>query len=85
MKYNWNKEVIEKAVINSDCYTDVLIKMGIPIQGNNSKTLKEKIKEFNIDISHFTFKNQYKKGLSNFKYIKVINYIGTNKVQKCTS
>lgn len=79
MRYNWNKEVIEKAVIGSDCYSDVLVKMGIPVQGNNSKTLKEKIKEFNIDISHFTFKNQYKKGLSNFKYIKVLNYIGTNK------
>ena len=69
MKYDWSKENIEKAVKVSDSYSETLRQMGIPLQGNNSKTLKDKIKKYNIDISHFTFEKQYKEGLSNFKYI----------------
>lgn len=79
MKYDWSKENIEKAVKVSDSYSETLRKMEIPLQGNNSKTLKDKIKEYNIDISHFTFEKQYKEGLSNFKYIPASEYIGTNK------
>lgn len=79
MKYDWSKENIEKAVENSDSYSDTLRKMNIPLQGNNSKTLKDKIEEYKIDISHFTFEKQYKEGLSNFKYIPASEYLGTNK------
>jgi hypothetical protein len=31
MKYDWNKEKIEKAVKESDSYSEVLKKMGIPV------------------------------------------------------
>lgn len=55
MKYNWNKENLEKAVKESDSYSEVLRKLEIPLQGNNTSTLKRKIEEYNIDISHFTF------------------------------
>lgn len=64
MKYNWNKEIIEQFVQQSDNFTEVLKKLNIPIQGNNLTTLKRKIKEFKIDISHFTFKKHY---VNNFK------------------
>ena len=80
MKYDWSKENIEKAVKVSDSYSETLREMGIPLQGNNSKTLKDKIEEYNIDISHFTFEKQYKEGLSNFKYIPASEYLGTDKL-----
>lgn len=79
MKYDWSKENIEKAVKDSDSYSETLRKMNIPIQGCNSNTLKKKIEEYNIDIQHFTFKKQYKEGLVNFKYIESSEYLGTDK------
>ncbi len=54
-KYNWNKEAIEEAVKNSVSYRDTLRKLGVNLSGNNGETLKRKIKEYQIDISHFTF------------------------------
>lgn len=54
-KYNWNKEVVEEAVKNSISYRDTLRRLGINLSGNNGETLKRKIKEYQIDISHFTF------------------------------
>lgn len=54
-KYNWEKEKIEEAVKTSYNYRDVLRKLDIPIAGNNTATLKRKITEFNISITHFTF------------------------------
>lgn len=54
-KYNWNKEVIEEAVKNSVSYRDTLRKLGVNLSGNNGETLKRKIEEYQIDISHFTF------------------------------
>lgn len=78
MKYNWSEENVREAVKNSDSYSETLRKMNIPLQGQNSKTLKNKIKEYNIDISHFTFKKQYK-DLSSIKYVEAQEYLGTNK------
>ena len=54
-KYEWNKEDIERAVKTSTSYSEVLRKLGVNVQGNNSATLKRKIKEYGIDITHFTF------------------------------
>lgn len=31
--------------------------MNIPTSGRNADTLKRKIEEYNIDVSHFTFGN----------------------------
>lgn len=66
MKYNWNKTDIENAVKISDSLTDTLKVLNIPIQGNNSKTLRTKIEEYNIDISHFTYGVKKKKGVENY-------------------
>jgi hypothetical protein len=41
----------------SDNFTEVLRNLNIPVQGNNLNTLKRKIKEFEIDTEHFTFKS----------------------------
>lgn len=54
-KYNWSQQRIEEAVKQNKCYNDVLRELGIPTIGRNADTLKRKIKEYNIDVSHFTF------------------------------
>ena len=59
-KYDWSKEKVETAVKNNFCYSDVLRALNIPVKGNNGETLKNKIKEYNIDTSHFTFVSSQK-------------------------
>lgn len=52
-KYDWSKEKISSVLKDCFCYRDVLRKLNIPIAGRNSTTLKKKIAEYNLDISHF--------------------------------
>lgn len=54
-KYKWDKERIENAVKESFSYRETLRKLGVNLSGNNGETLKKKIIEYNIDVSHFTF------------------------------
>jgi Zn finger protein HypA/HybF involved in hydrogenase expression len=53
-KYNWNIEDIKVFVKDSVTFSEVLRKLNIPIQGNNSVTLRKLLDENNIDYSHFT-------------------------------
>ena len=53
-KYDWNLEQIKIAVKESINFTEVLEKIGIPRQGNNTETLKKILISNNIDYSHFT-------------------------------
>lgn len=79
-RYDWNKEKLEEAIANSFNYCDVLRYLGIPLQGNNSCTLKRKIKEYNLDITHFTLKGKQSKA----KYIKAEEYLKENsKIATC--
>lgn len=55
MKYDWDREKVQKAVQNSSSYRDTLRKLNIPVSGNNGQTLKKKIEEYGIDTTHFTF------------------------------
>lgn len=76
-KYDWSEEKVRKAVEQSTSYSDTLRNLDIPLQGNNSKTLKKYIQEYNIDISHFTFgKSESSKDIS---YIPASEYLGTDK------
>lgn len=79
-KYDWSEERIRTAVMNADSYSDTLRNLNIPVRGNNNKTLKSKLSEYNIDISHFTFRTQYITGRENKKYTPVSLYLhkGTN-------
>lgn len=58
--YDWSKEKVEKAVKNNTCYRDVLRELEIPARGRNTDTLKAKITEYNLDISHFNFVSKTK-------------------------
>lgn len=78
MKYDWNKQRIELVVRQSDSFSEVLRKMDIPLAGNNMQTLKRKIKEYNIDTSHFTFGRHYKSGRDNFLYKSASTFLNSH-------
>lgn len=50
----YTKEWLEKLCSESYSYAEVLRKAGRAQAGGSQNTLKKKIKEYNIDISHFT-------------------------------
>ena len=50
----YDKEELIELCKNSYSYAEVLRKAGRAQGGGNQATLKKKIKEFNIDVSHFT-------------------------------
>ena len=54
MKYEWNLNKIKEYVKTSINLSEVLDKLEIPRQGNNSKTLRNILDKNQIDYSHFT-------------------------------
>ena len=76
-KYNWNENEIREAVTKSTSYSETLRNLNIPTQGNNAETLKKYIKEYNIDISHFTFGKSHE--FESGQYISVVEYLGTDR------
>ena len=56
MKHKFTKEDYEQAVKVSLSYAGVCRYLGISPRGGNYATIKNKLKEYNIDISHFTGK-----------------------------
>lgn len=60
MKYT--PEQLKDACKKANSYRNVLSQLGLKEAGGNYKTIKNKIKEFNIDVSHFTGKG-WNKGL----------------------
>ena len=59
----YTKEQLEELCKESISYKQVLEKAGRKYAGGNQSNLKKKIKEFNIDVSHFKGQAQ-KKGLT---------------------
>ena len=57
----YTKDWLEQACKESYSYAEVLRKRGLKPCGGNYEVIKNKIKEFGIDISHFTHK-QWNKG-----------------------
>lgn len=62
MKIKYTKELMESAVKTSFSYADVCRKIGLKPIGSNYKTVKSKIKLYNLDTSHFTGQ-RWNKGL----------------------
>ena len=46
---------MEVAVKQANCWFDCLDKLGVPKVGYNYRTLKNKILEYGIDTSHFSY------------------------------
>lgn len=51
----YTKENVIEAVKTSKSYAEACRKLGLSPRGGNPKTLKKKIEEYGLDISHFTF------------------------------
>ena len=77
MKYDWSKERIAAVIKDCDSLSQVLDMLGIPRAGNNTATLRNKLEEYGIDYSHFTFGAKQRKKVEN--YIPVAEYLGTGK------
>ena len=54
MKRNWSNEQFIEAVQNSFSYAQVIQKLGLKAAGSNYDTVKRKIQELNLNISHMT-------------------------------
>jgi 5-methylcytosine-specific restriction endonuclease McrA len=54
MKYKYTKDQLEIAVKESLNIRDLCKKLNIVPAGGNYKTINDKIKKWNVDISHFT-------------------------------
>ena len=52
--HNYNKTELISAVKKSRSLSQVLAYFNIPVLGNNYRTLKNRLKKWDIDISHFT-------------------------------
>ena len=83
-KYNWDEEKVRDAVQKNTCYRDVLRELGINTSGNNTRTLQRKIKEYEIDTSHFTFRTKAvtSKKKSAIEYLKTGSKIQTSKLKE---
>ena len=83
-KYEWDLEEIKIAVEESINFTEVLDKIGVPRQGNNSGTLKNILDTNNIDYSHFTGRaRSYKTSYINVsEYLNSSKKIGTSALKK---
>ena len=55
MKYDWSKENLERTVKDANCWFNWLRLLNIPTRGCNYRTLKEKAKLYNLDVSHFDY------------------------------
>ena len=52
--YKLNDKDFKNLVLSKKCYSDILRELGLTTKGGtSSKSLKKRIRELNIDISHF--------------------------------
>lgn len=65
----YTKEWLEQLCAESRSYAEVLRKAGRSQAGGSQRTLKEKIKEWNIDISHFSGQRWRKTIMFQEKYL----------------
>jgi len=54
--HRYPKEVVERAVLNSNSYADVFRELGIEMNGGSYKWMKKMINGWEIDISHWVKK-----------------------------
>lgn len=74
-KYEYNKEALIEAVKDSTSYSEVLRKIGIPIQGNNGSTLKRYLEKYEISTAHFTGHQRH----NAIKYVPVTEYLNSDR------
>ena len=77
---DWSEENVKGVVSKSKTYTEALIAMGVAPRGDSIPILKEKIKKYNIDTSHFDRYHKHRK--SNEEMFIVSKTVRANEVKK---
>lgn len=54
-KYDWSEERVREASLKANCWFNCLELLGVPKVGHNYRTLKNKVEEYGIDVSHFDY------------------------------
>ena len=62
----YSLEDIKAAAVESNSITDILKRLGLQRHGGNSRTIKNKIIQNNIDISHFDLKTSLRKNKDDY-------------------
>jgi hypothetical protein len=75
----YTKEDIVQAVKNSDSLSDVLRNLGLRVAGSNLRTLKIKIKQYDIDISNFTYQKNVIKNFVDRRRVPIEVYLSNQK------
>ena len=65
-KYTYSDEDIRTCISSCYSYSDLCRALNIKIRGNNIRTLKRKISELNLDVSHFKSNIDYEKELRQY-------------------
>lgn len=68
-KLKYTQEFLEPLVKESFSYAEVLRKLGLQESGNNNTYIRDRVRNFNIDISHFKGSN-WNKGRT-FKHLQL--------------
>lgn len=76
-KFDYSYENLKSAVEKSKSYLETLRNLGTTSKGGNYNTLKRKIKEYDIDTSHF-LKSGWNKNTSSIK-VPIEEYLNNNK------
>lgn len=53
-KLKYTKEFLSPIIKESLSYAEVLRKLGLQFSGNNNTYIRDRVKKFDIDVSHFT-------------------------------
>lgn len=55
-KLKYTKEFLDPVITSSYSYAEVLRKLDLQFSGNNNSSIRDRVRKFNIDTSHFTGK-----------------------------
>lgn len=81
MNKKYTKDQLEIIVLKSGSYRQVLNSLNLKEAGGNYKNIKERINQFNIDVSHFHGKG-WNKGKTWNKFVDLDKILSENSVYK---
>jgi len=85
MKDKYLKENFVPVVLSSKSFTDVLVKLNLCTKGNSRKTLRNYIKMYNIDITHFETLTERNRINGKFKRLPLDKILVLNSSYKSTN
>jgi hypothetical protein len=53
MRVKYTPEMLERIVVESETFADVVRRLGLKMSGGNHSHIKKRVEQYNIDTSHF--------------------------------